>query len=41
MIRQSTLQVLFEAVSAIMLFLYGLQGFSRELQAVGGTALQS
>jgi len=31
----------FAAVSAIILFLYGLQGFSRELQAVGGTTLQS
>jgi len=31
---------LFAAVSAIVLFLYGLQSFSRELQAVGGTALK-
>ena len=37
----STLQVLFAAVAAIMLFLYGLQGFSRELQTVGGAALRS
>ncbi len=35
------LQGLFAAVSAIVLFLYGLQSFSRELQAVGGAALQS
>ncbi len=34
-------QGLFAAVSAIVLFLYGLQGFSRELQTVGGAALQS
>ena len=34
-------QGLFAAISAIILFLYGLQGFSRELQAVGGPALQS
>ncbi|HXY38981.1 MAG TPA: Na/Pi symporter, partial [Vicinamibacteria bacterium] len=32
---------LFAAVSAVVLFLYGLQSFSRELQAVGGSALQS
>jgi phosphate:Na+ symporter len=35
------LQAVFAAVSAVVLFLYGLQGFSRELQTVGGTALQS
>jgi len=35
------IQGLFAAVSAVLLFLYGLQGFSRELQDVGGTALQS
>jgi phosphate:Na+ symporter len=29
------------AVAAIVLFLHGLQGFSREVQAVGGSALQS
>jgi Na/Pi-cotransporter len=34
-------QGLFAAVSAIVLFLYALQGFSRELQTVGGAALQS
>lgn len=34
------LQGLIAAVSAIILFLYGLQGFSRELQAVGGAALR-
>jgi Na/Pi-cotransporter len=37
----SPLQGLFAAVSAIILFLYGLHGFSTELQTVGGTALQS
>ncbi|REE18382.1 Na/Pi-cotransporter [Paraburkholderia sp. BL27I4N3] len=37
----SPLQGLFSAISAVILFLYGLQGFSRELQAVGGTALQT
>lgn len=36
----SKLQTLFAAISAVTLFLYGLQGFSRELQAVGGQALQ-
>jgi phosphate:Na+ symporter len=35
------LQGLIAAVSAIVLFLFGLQAFSRELQAVGGEALQS
>jgi Na+/phosphate symporter len=35
------LQGLIAAVSAIVLFLYGLQGFSRELQTVGGAALRS
>ena len=35
------LQALFAAVSAVVLFLYGLHGFSHELQTVGGTALQS
>lgn len=35
------LQSLFAVVSAIVLFIYGLQGFSRELRAVGGLALQS
>jgi len=29
------------ALSAIVLFLYGLEGFSRELQTVGGPVLQS
>ena len=37
----SPLQGLFAAVSAVVLFLYGLHGFSDELQTVGGTALQS
>ena len=35
------LNVLFAAVSAVLLFLYGLQGFSRELQTAGGTLLQT
>jgi len=35
------LQALFAAVSAIVLFLYGLQSFSRELQTVGGATLQA
>lgn len=35
------IQSFFAAVSAVVLFVYGLQGFSRELQAVGGTALQA
>jgi phosphate:Na+ symporter len=35
------LQSFFAAVSAIVLFIYGLQGFSRELRAVGGDALQT
>ncbi len=34
------LQSFFAVISAITLFIYGLQGFSRELQAVGGSALQ-
>ncbi len=34
-------QGIIAAASAIVLFLYALEGFSRELQAVGGTALQS
>ncbi|MGL4315102.1 MAG: Na/Pi cotransporter family protein [Pseudomonas sp.] len=37
----SSLQSVFAAVSAIVLFIYGLQGFSRELRAIGGDALQS
>jgi len=35
------LQGLIAALSAIVLFLFGLQGFSSELQTVGGDALQS
>ncbi len=31
----------FAAISAIILFLYGLQGFSKELQVVGGATLQA
>jgi len=34
-------QGIIAAVAAIVLFLHGLQGFSREVQAVGGAALQS
>jgi len=34
-------QEFFAVVSAVVLFLFGLQGFSRELQAVGGDALRS
>lgn len=34
------LQSLFAIISAIALFIYGLQGFSRELQTVGGVGLQ-
>ncbi len=37
----TSLHGLFAAVSAIVLFLYGLQGFSREIQTIGGAALQS
>ena len=35
------LQSIFATISAIVLFIYGLQGFSRELQTVGGLALRS
>ena len=34
------LKILFAAISAIALFLYGLEGFSREIQAVGGETLR-
>jgi len=36
----SDLRILFAAISAIALFLYGLEGFSREIQAVGGETLR-
>ena len=36
----SNLKILFAAISAIALFLYGLEGFSREIQAVGGETLR-
>jgi len=36
----SNLRMLFAAISAIVLFLYGLQAFSREIQAVGGQTLR-
>ena len=29
------------AIAAVVLFLYGLQGFSQELQSIGGDALRS
>lgn len=35
----TSFQAFFACLSAIVLFLYGLQGFSRELRAVGGAAL--
>jgi len=35
----SNLRILLAAVSAIVLFLYGLEAFSREIQAVGGETL--
>lgn len=34
------LQGIFAAISAVVLFLYGLQGFSRELQEIGGVRLK-
>ncbi len=36
----SSLRILFAAISAIVLFLYGLEGFSREVQTVGGETLR-
>jgi phosphate:Na+ symporter len=36
----SNLRILFAAISAIVLFLFGLEGFSREIQAVGGETLR-
>lgn len=36
----TAIETFFAAFSAIIIFLYGLQGFSREIQSVGGTALQ-
>ncbi len=39
-IQVTGLQTFFGAIAAIVLFIYGLQGFSRELRAVGGLALQ-
>jgi hypothetical protein len=36
----SNLRILFTAISAIVLFLYGLEAFSREIQAVGGETLR-
>ena len=35
----SNFRILLAAVSAVVLFLYGLEGFSRELQTVGGETL--
>lgn len=37
----SNLQIIVGIFSAIVLFLYGLEGFSRELRAVGGEKLQN
>lgn len=37
----SRFQALFAVISAIVLFLHALQGFSRELRTAGGSALQS
>lgn len=37
----TTIQTFFAAISAIIIFLYGLEGFSREVQAVGGKTLQN
>ena len=34
------LQFVFSAISAVVLFLYGLQGFSKELQTAGGDSLR-
>jgi Na/Pi-cotransporter len=36
----SNLRILFAAISAIVLFLYGLEGFSGEIQALGGETLR-
>ena len=36
----SHLQFIFAAISAVVLFLYGLQGFSKELQTAGGDSLR-
>ena len=36
----SNLRILFAVISAIVLFLYGLEAFSREIQAVGGETLR-
>ena len=36
----SNLRILFAAISAIVLFLFGPEAFSREIQAVGGDTLR-
>ena len=36
----TTFQIIIDAIAAISIFLYSLQGFSRELQAVGGEKLK-
>jgi phosphate:Na+ symporter len=36
----SSLRILFAAISAIVLFLYGLEAFSREIQTVGGDTVR-
>ena len=35
----SNLRIFLASVSAIVLFLYGLEGFSNEIQRVGGATL--
>ncbi len=40
-VSMTGLQSIYAAGSAVVLFIYGLQGFSRELQTVGGSALQA
>jgi phosphate:Na+ symporter len=37
----TTIQILIAALAAVVLFLYGLQGFSREVQSIGGARLQA
>lgn len=37
----TTLQILIAALAAVVLFLHGLQGFSQEVQAIGGARLQA
>src|SRR5882762_4366800 len=37
----SSFKILLTAISAIVLFLYGLEGFSQEIQRVGGAAFSN